>query len=65
MYDSPSIKVYDKSITNIRETLDKVNYYLHHEEESTKTEEKTSDLICKEHSYEVWCMELLKDREME
>lgn len=47
--------------TSREEALDKVNYYLHHEEERVKIVENASDLICKEHSYEVRCMELLKD----
>lgn len=51
--------------TSREEALDKVNYYLHHEEERVKIVEKASDLICKEHSYEVRCRDLLKDMEME
>jgi spore maturation protein CgeB len=47
--------------TSREEALDKVNYYLHHEEERINIVKNASELIYKEHSYEVRCMELLKD----
>ena len=51
--------------TSREEALDKVNYYLHHEEERRNIVKNASELIYKEHSYEVRCKELLKDMGME
>lgn len=43
------------------EALDKTNYYLQHEEERVKITENASQLIFREHSYEVRFMEIFKD----
>lgn len=51
--------------TSREEAVEKVNYYLQHEEERLKIVENASYLINKEHSYEVRCREILKDMGME
>ncbi len=50
--------------TSREEALDKVNYYLHHEEERLNIVKNVSELIYKEHSYEVRCKELLKNMKL-
>lgn len=51
--------------TGKEEAVEKINYYLQHEEERKKIVENASQLIYKEHSYEVRLMEIFRDMGLE